>query len=249
VTPYRLTHYGISEVGLVRRHNEDRWDAVVEKNFFVLADGMGGHLGGDIAAEQTVATLCAFAREDLPTRPEAPIDAMRRLRRGIDFANEAVYAQARSDRNLRGMGSTLTCLYFTGDEVVYAHVGDSRIYRIRNKHIKRLTSDHSLVTELLESGHISEEEAERFIYRHVITRAMGTRLRVEPDIAHEAIQKDDFYLMCSDGLTDLLRDHELLELIAEAASLQEATEHVRAVVLERGATDNFTMVLIRVDAP
>lgn len=248
MTTVCMDYYGMSEMGLVRRRNEDRWSAVPERKFFALADGMGGHLGGDIAAEETVTLLSAYVRDEFLQPPHSPEIAMSRLRRGIDFANEAVYVYSRSDRNLRGMGSTLTCLLIVGKEIVYAHVGDSRIYRLRRGSLKRLTSDHSLVTELLASGHITQEDAERFIYRHVITRAIGTRARVEPDLAHEPLEVGDLYLMCSDGLTDLVRDHEIANLLQEGNSLEVRAQALKEVVFQRGATDNLTLVLVKIHA-
>lgn len=247
MSQHRISFWGLSEVGLVRHRNEDYWEAVADRQFVAMADGMGGHLGGDIAAEHAVVTLCTFVREQVADKVEPITATAMRLRRGIDHANEAVFVLARSDRSLRGMGSTLACLQLVGSEIIYAHVGDSRIYRLRQQELVRLTSDHSLVTELLESGHISQEEADRFIYRHVITRAVGTRSRVEPDIAHEPAQQGDLYLLCSDGVTDLLPDAEIRDCLLAADDLKGRGAALRERVIQKGASDNFTIVLVQID--
>ena len=238
--------HGVSDIGLVRRRNEDRWGQVPEHAFFVLSDGMGGHLGGDIAAEQSVTQLMDFVREEFPPS-QTPARAMARIRNAIDQANEVVYEHSRLDRSLRGMGATLCCLYLCQDQMVYGHVGDSRIYRLRKGRLKRLTRDHSLVTQLLESGQISQEEAESFIYKHIVTRAIGTRVRVEPDLAYESVEDNDLYFMCSDGLTDLVRDDQIELLLNQNPEPKQGAKALIQRVYGEGARDNVTIVMVRID--
>jgi serine/threonine protein phosphatase PrpC len=248
VASRRIHSYGMTDVGLVRRRNEDVWGELPEQHCYLLSDGMGGHLGGDIAAQETIHTLAEYIRTHLAEEEEEPEAVIKRLRKGIEEANEAVYTLSRSDRSLRGMGATLCCLYLCGQQMVVAHVGDSRIYRLRADELTRLTSDHSLVTELLESGQISEEEAERFIYKHIITRAMGTKTYVEPDIQLDPTEAGDLYMLCSDGLTDRLGDAEIEQLLLAESDLEKVADRLRDRVYEEGAPDNITILFVKIDA-
>ena len=202
-----------------------------------IADGMGGHLAGDIASRMT-ADLLAEALKGLEPRTDT-------LQESIGRINEQVFERQKNDVSLRGMGTTLTVLW-EADEVIYcAHVGDSRAYLLRGGELRQVTLDHSMVAELMREGLITAEEAAVHPYRHIITRAVGTDPTVEADIITETKTPGDRWLICSDGLTGAVSDIVLKEHM-EKYELQEAADRLLALALEQGGQDNITLVLTEV---
>ena len=241
---FQFSTSGLSHVGLVRSRNEDRWADLSTWGFWVVADGMGGHKGGDVAAEVTVETLCKHIQKNFPRMDgEESVTAAwaaEHLMKALESANDAVLMRGRGDASLRGMGSTVVALYACGEEMILAHVGDSRIYLLRDERLEQLTQDHSLRTQLVNTGQISEEEADAFIYKHVITRAVGTRREVRPTIGRIHMEKGDRFLLCSDGLSDQLSADRIREL------LSEGTKALVDGALEAGGEDNITVVVVDV---
>lgn len=244
----RVRSCGLSHVGLVRENNEDVWAELLERNFFVLADGMGGHLAGDVAARLTVDGLCEFVETSLPVEgdDQESEDLMAALREGIRKTNQKVYVRGLEKEEWNGMGSTLCCLYFCGNRVIYAHVGDSRIYRLRGSRLEQLTEDHSLVRELLAAGYINERQAARFHYKNIITRAIGTHPDVEPSLAAIEVRPKDLFLICSDGLTDQVSDDEIAEVLRGENPLQQKAQKLVQEACAAGGKDNITVVLAEV---
>ena len=222
--------------GLVRSSNQD--SLLVDQGVFGVADGMGGHNGGETASRVAVQVVKNALRGK---RPE-----VRALEVGVEAANRRIFDMARHDSALSGMGTTLTFLWEAETEVHLCHVGDSRAYLLRNGELKQITNDHSLVAELLRSNMISPEAARTHPYRNVITRAVGVDPTVNADIFAHDKQKDDLWLICSDGLTNMVPDETILSILKEAENEETAADELMALALEKGGTDNITFVLCRV---
>jgi protein phosphatase len=226
-----------TDVGRQRHGNEDNLFA--RAPVFVVADGMGGAQAGEVASEITVRT---FDR-GLPGGP--PADALVHL---IEQANHAIHERARADRETAGMGTTVTAAYVGEDEVVIAHVGDSRAYLLRDGELTQLTRDHSLVRELIEAGKLTEEEAESHPQRSVITRVLGNEPRVEVDVDVFPARAGDVVLLCSDGLTSMVPEARVRALLREASSLEQAGRGLIAAANAAGGRDNITVVLFRLES-
>lgn len=205
-----------------------------KQHLFGVADGMGGHLGGDTASNLAVQVIDTILTDKLPSETT--------LRIGVEAANRRVYECQKHDPALRGMGTTLTLLWENGTEVILAHVGDSRAYLLRDGKLTHITEDHSLVGEMLRSNAITPEEAKVHPYRNVITRAIGTSAMVEVDIIPIQKQPGDVWLICSDGLYNKIEDTEIEEILIKKKD-EEAVEALLALTLERGAEDNVSILL------
>jgi protein phosphatase len=230
-----VEHYEKSDTGRQRRDNEDRFYA--RSPLFVVADGMGGAQGGEVAS--TLATE-TFAR-GLPEEGSAE----ERLAGRVRDANRRIHDRSREDRALAGMGTTLTAAYADGDEVALAHVGDSRAYLLHGDELTRLTRDHSLVDELVRRGKLTEEEAADHPQRSIITRALGAEADVEVDTSTHRVRDGDVLLLCSDGLTSMLAEGEIATILRDAATLEDAGQALVAAANEAGGRDNITVVLAR----
>lgn len=246
--PYELLAVGLSDVGLVRQNNEDVWAQLNDLQLFILADGMGGHQAGEIAAKEAVAALSQLIRkaEDSKTTLLTLRDAYALVRQAIEQTNRSVYLKGQTDAELRGMGTTLCCLYFQENGLIYGHVGDSRIYRLRKNRLEQLTKDHSLLRELVDMGELDEEQSTDFLYKNIITKAIGTEPDVDPTIHASDIAVSDIYLMCSDGLSDLLPFREIERILNTMTSLEEGAQTLIKEANEKGGHDNITVVLVKV---
>lgn len=246
-TPFTVSSFGLSDVGLVREKNEDAFAICEEDSFFVLADGMGGHRAGDVAAKAAVHGLCAILKDSIVHTDEKPEAFAESLKRAFEEVNRITYRMGQQDPYLKGMGTTLLCLQLIGTSALLCHIGDSRIYRFRKGKLKQMTKDHSLLSELLEMGQIQPEEVDDFMYKNILTRAVGTEPTVEPTVSIEKLESQDTYLLCSDGLTDHLSDEELETTLKEQHDLQKAASTCIQWAKERGGNDNITLLLVRVE--
>ncbi len=224
-----------TDVGLVRTTNQDT--LILEQGLYGVADGMGGHKGGNVASTLAVRTLTAMLADRDPSE--------QLLRSGIAEANRAVFERQAADPDLEGMGTTLTVLWDALDRVIIGHVGDSRAYLYRDGHLSQRTEDHSLVADLVRQGSISEAEARVHPYRNMITRAVGTDQKVLADIFEMDKRPGDIWLICSDGLTEYLPDREL-EGILRSAPIEAAAEQMLRGALSCGGRDNVSLVLAEV---
>jgi protein phosphatase len=230
-----------SDVGLRRRINEDRYALAPDLGLYLVADGMGGHTAGQVASE-----LAADASlQAIRALEGASASLSEKLRYAVASANRAIYTTARERPELAGMGTTLVCLLAGEGRAALAHVGDSRAYLVRGGRIRQLTDDHSIVGELLRRNQISEDAAREHPHRHVLTRALGVRRAVEPDLAELTPVAGDRFVLCSDGLTTHVEDHEIAKALAEEDDLQEACERLIDLANGRGGEDNTTIVLVR----
>lgn len=244
---YHLSVYCISDIGLIRQNNEDSWKLLKERQFFVLTDGMGGHQAGEVASKETAEQLCTLFNDRFDLSRQGKIDDAKQLiREIIQEVNATIYYMGRENPNLRGMGTTLCCLFFHPEGMIYAHVGDSRIYRYRNSKLEQLTQDHSLLRELIELGQLSEQQAEDFLYKNIITKAIGTELNVDPTIADTAVEPGDIFMMCTDGLSDLVSLKEMQEIMSQRANEEEITKLLVTRAKQKGGFDNITVVLVKV---
>jgi PPM family protein phosphatase len=225
-----------SDVGRQRQGNEDNY--FVQSPLFVVADGMGGAQAGEVASEMAVE---AFRGGIGDGQPE---DHLVEIIRG---ANRRIHDASRSESAHQGMGTTCTAIYVDTDEVVLAHVGDSRAYLFRGGDLTRLTHDHSLVGELVDRGRLTEEQAEVHPQRNVITRALGPEADVQVDTERIEAREGDVFLICSDGLTSMIREQAILPILREQGSLAEAGRGLIAAANEAGGRDNITVVLLRIE--
>jgi PPM family protein phosphatase len=237
-----LKSFGLSDIGLTRPNNEDVWAALPEMGFFALADGMGGHKGGEVAAKEAIDSILSSAQK-IQTKSCGAL--VSEIRHAIEKANQWVYQMAQNSEELTGMGTTLCCLVWTDDFIVYAHIGDSRIYRLRNKKLKLLTRDHSLLSKWLSMGKLAEECETPFPYKNVITRALGTPHRAKPEIAVSRHEVEDLFFLCTDGLHDVLTDEEMENLINKSDNLENSCRDLIEMAKIKGSSDNITLLMIQ----
>jgi protein phosphatase len=209
-----LKSASLSDVGRVRRQNEDSLAVLDDERVFLVADGMGGHAGGKRASETAVETVIKHLRHTGRTvaagEPSSAAADRQDLVEGIHRANRRILELARADSSLHGMGTTVAALVVEDDtHGAIVHVGDSRVYRLRGDRFEQLTSDHSLVADLVRRGEISDDEAKRHPYRHTLTRALGAGADVQPEVLPIDLAVGDLYLLCSDGVYGMLDQDEL----------------------------------------
>ena len=224
--------YSRTHRGLVRATNQDA--ILIRYNLFGVADGMGGHLGGETASNLAVQVVGNMLANKIPAETT--------LRIGVEAANRRVFEKQKYDFALRGMGTTLTILWEGKQHVFVAHVGDSRAYLLRNGVLSRMTEDHSVVGEMLRSNAITSEQAKAHPYRNVITRAIGTAALIEVDVTKVEKKPGDLWMICSDGLINKIDDDEIQTVLSES-ECEEAVEKLLEMTLERGAEDNVSILL------
>lgn len=222
-----------TDIGHVRKKNED--SAHVGEGLYILCDGMGGHQGGEIASAMAVDGIT------LSLAGQAP--SIGALLGAIAQVNERIALRSGADAHLRGMGTTLTVLWEAGEQVLIGQVGDSRAYLLRGGLLRQCTHDHSMVAELVRVGKLTQEEARVHPQRNLVTRALGTDGRVDPDIFEIARQAGDRWLLCSDGLTDQVGDDEIASILS-GHTLEGAADALLSLALERGGPDNITLLLL-----
>jgi protein phosphatase len=205
-----------TDTGRVRDHNEDAAAADMDVGMVALADGMGGYNAGEVAAELAIKTVMNLVHEGVVREHRSQVDPesglMRQsiiLRNAISRANKIIWQTAQSQPQCKGMGTTIAACLFYDDRVSIAHVGDSRVYRMRGDQLQQLTLDHSLLQELVDRGFYSPEEAQRSTNRNYVTRALGVESTVEVEIQEDTVQTGDIYVLCSDGLTDMVEDEDI----------------------------------------
>lgn len=227
-----------SETGLVRRGNEDSY--LVQEPLFVVADGMGGHIAGDVASSTAVDVITNEAAHADAANPET-------LAQIVRAANARIFQRAEDDKSLHGMGTTCTLLMLDAGRAHIAHVGDSRAYLFRSDHLDQLTEDHTLVGRMVREGRLTAEEAVRHPQRSVITRALGVDPEVDVDVSTVNLEDGDRVLLCSDGLSSMIPDTAISEVLAAEAGAQSAADRLVDLALEAGGEDNVTVVVVDVD--
>lgn len=245
--PYKVSVFGITDVGLVRQNNEDFWGAFPKYNFYILADGMGGHRAGEIAAKEAVSSLSKIIQKLLqPNHNFTLEEAHGLIQLAIEQTNEIVYKKGRAFHELKGMGTTLCCIYFHSKGIIYANVGDSRIYRLRNHKLDQLTKDHSLLRELVDLGQLNEKQATDFLYKNIITKAVGTESSVEPSVHIGDVEDHDIYFMCTDGLSDQVAPEEIEAVLNRITDIKKAAQELVNMAKDKGGYDNITILIAKV---
>ena len=230
----RIRAGAATDIGRVRDRNEDAY--LVDEPLFVVADGMGGHRGGDVASRMAVDTI-----ETLFRRGEGA------LAEHVQEANRAVFERSTLDRSVAGMGTTLTAALVEGARARLAHVGDSRAYLLRGRDLKMLTEDHTLVQRMVQQGEITEAEAERHPQRSVVTRALGIEMSIPVDEAIVDLEPGDRLLLCSDGLTSMVDDRRVAEILGREPDPQSAAEALVRAANDGGGVDNTTVIVLAVE--
>ena len=253
----KLTSAGMTHVGMKRTHNEDSLRLFREQNLFVVADGMGGHASGEVASQLSVETLANFYRataedEDVtwPFKMEKGLEyEENRVATGIKLSNRRIYDAACRDSKLTGMGTTLVAAAFSEGRCHIGHVGDSRVYRLRDSVLTQLTEDHSLLNDYIKFKKLTPEEIEAFPHKNVIVRALGMRETVQVDIVKEFPKHRDVFMLCSDGLSGMLTDNAMCELLVRTGDdLDEKCQALIDAANKNGGTDNITVILVRYDS-
>lgn len=228
-----------SDIGLVRPVNEDNY-AILNPELFVVADGMGGHVAGEIASKLAIETLIQSLQVDITNE-----DFLSRLDHAISKANQAVFKAALSDPRYSGMGTTLTAVLIKDNNVYCGHVGDSRLYLFRQSTLCQLTDDHSLVWELARAGTISMEETRSHPQRNILTRAVGASETVQIDFKCTELLQDDILLLCTDGLTNMLDDKQICSIISDEVTLDTRLATLVESAKSAGGYDNITAILVQ----
>jgi protein phosphatase len=253
----RLSHAGTSDVGRKRTHNEDAWLLLPEESLFCVADGMGGHASGEVAARIAVEEMAELfrttGRDEEATWPYK-MDPARgydenRLLTGVKLANLRIFERAASDARLRGMGTTLVAASFpkAGGTLLVGHVGDSRAYLLRGGTLRQLTEDHSLLNDYRKSRALTPEEIAAFPHKNVIVRALGMKDEVEVDLVRERVGDGDVVLLCSDGLSGMVPDARIAEILrSHPRDPRRAAQALVDAANDAGGQDNVTCVLVQV---
>ncbi|VTU39067.1 Serine/threonine phosphatase stp [Variovorax sp. PBL-H6] len=237
----------LTDPGRVRANNEDTIAFDAALGLVLLADGMGGYNGGEVASGMAVALLQAsFGRWLAHAGPGANPRALRRaLQAGTDEANAAVLEAGAANLQLQGMGTTLVLAAFGSERAIVGHIGDSRCYRLRDERLELLTRDHSLLQEQLDAGAITPEQASLSPHRNLVTRALGIERHVELEMHEHDVQAGDLFLLCSDGLSEMVPEAQLFTVLVQEADLSEKATRLVATANENGGKDNISVVLAR----
>jgi protein phosphatase len=236
-----------SHVGLVRENNEDYYTADEDYGLLVVADGMGGHCSGEVASQIAVEAAAEELGHAQHKDLADELDSLMVAGRAIERANQAIFEEVGEHAELSGMGTTVVSALFRDNRIYFAHVGDSRLYRLRNGHLHRLTRDHSLVQHLIDEGLFRDhhEAHEAGVGDNVLTRCLGQDPNVEVDVGDADLEAGDLFLACTDGLTGMLNDREISDLLNQGEALEMAAARLEAAALGKGGTDNVTLVLAR----
>jgi serine/threonine protein phosphatase PrpC len=247
----------LTDVGQRRDHNEDAIASDDSMGFVILADGMGGYKAGEVASEIAVLSVTAELKEAMMSVRPGQVDTMlgkqaeaKLIIDAVRNANAAIYNVSQTQPQCAGMGTTLVVGLFTNNKLLVGHIGDSRMYRLRNQVLTQITEDHSLLQEQIKSGLITPEQAKFSATKNLVTRAVGIDPEVELELNEYDVEVDDIYLLCSDGLSDLVED-ELIQATLNMLSsdLPEAAQKLVQMANDNGGKDNISVILVRVKKP
>ena len=249
-----LSAFGLTDVGRKRKHNEDAYLVDAERGLFVVADGMGGHAAGEVASRITVESIQEFiATSDDTTESSWPFgygnrasSSGNRLTAAVERANEKVMRAVANRPELKGMGTTVVATLVDPERATLVHVGDSRAYLFRDGELRRLTDDHSWVQEQVNAGILSEDEAKSHPLKNVVTRALGGSPHVSVDLIEVPLRAGDRFLLCSDGLTGMVGDEEILGYLVTETAPEAAVRKLVDLANERGGVDNITSIVVDV---
>ncbi|KPK32354.1 MAG: hypothetical protein AMS24_04415 [Chlamydiae bacterium SM23_39] len=229
-----IRSYGFSDIGTSRSKNEDILTILKNHNFFMVADGMGGHKAGEVAAREATEEICNSIYTNINIKEElSPKIIYNLLYLAISNANKRVFSLSKKNKSFDGMGTTLSCLHLSKNSFTYGHIGDSRIYLFRKNRLKQLTKDHSLIN-------ISTQK------KNIITKAIGTCSYVQPEIKSKKIFSKDIFFMCTDGLSDYISSDEIMKILKNNSSQKKAVTTLIETAKKNGSSDNITAILIEV---
>jgi protein phosphatase len=251
----RVRFAGDTNVGMKRAHNEDSFYLPESERLAIVADGMGGHASGEVASRMAVDTIAGFFKA---TQEEQQMTWPFKMDRGhrydvnrmvtaIKLANLKIHEQAQKDPRCHGMGTTVVSTLFLDDAIVVGHVGDSRLYRRREGMFEQITEDHSLLNDYIKMKHLSPEEIAAFPHKNVIVRALGMKDTVQVDVHVDSPRLGDVYLLCSDGLSGMIADAQITDLITAERDLDVLCERLITMANKNGGLDNITVVAIRIE--
>lgn len=230
-----ITSYGLSDIGLSRPHNEDAWNRDLSHHLYIVADGIGGRQAGEVASQFATQKLCQIFTEKFEQASLAIVQSWATvLKESIQLVNDELFAIAEQNEFLKGMGTTLCTLLLSDEYAILAHLGDSRIYRLRNQKLECLTQDHS---------HESAGNSTR-----CLSKALGTRLKMQPTVSFHEIESSDLFLLCSDGLTAFVLESQIETILSQQSPLKEKAQQLIKLAKESGGHDNITVLLVQVDA-
>jgi len=235
-----------SDVGKARDMNQDFYYISKEEDIlkiYILADGMGGYNGGEIASKLATSSALSYIQNNFDKISHEREEILKLIRSSMEYANMVVYEKSKEQEELEGMGTTLEICLIYNNKVFIGHIGDSRIYRIRKEFIRKLTTDHSYVQKLVKDGTITQEEAEHHPKKNMLMKALGCTAFVEPDVTVKGFIKDDIILMCSDGLTNMVTNKEIYDIIKE--DYRNSPEKLIQKANENGGYDNITAIVIK----
>jgi len=243
-----------TDPGMVRSHNEDSIASIAEKGLVVLADGMGGYNAGEVASGMATTVITTELRQLLEDNEPHEADpksgqkaALKMLQEQVTKANTSIYQASQSQPQYAGMGTTLVVALFYDNKVMVAHIGDSRMYRMRGDEFSQVTKDHSLLQEQMDAGMLTKEQAKHSANKNLVTRALGIDPAVEAEIHEYDTQPGDIYLLCSDGLSDMVSDDDVgMALQALGANLNLATQQLVQMANDNGGRDNISVILIKI---
>lgn len=234
-----------TDIGKAREMNQDYYyisGSQDKIHVYILADGMGGYNGGEVASKLATTTALSYIQNNFESIPKEKEDILNLVKSAVEYANMVVYEKASENKELEGMGTTLEVCLIYNNKIYIGHVGDSRVYRIRKEFIRKLTHDHSYVEKLVKDGTITKEEAMYHPKKNMLMKALGCTPFVEPDVTVKGFIKDDTILICSDGLTNMVDENEIFEIIKKEGTL--AAEKLVEKANENGGYDNITAIVI-----
>lgn len=251
----KIVILGMTDTGRVRQKNEDSIGYDSALGLVVLADGMGGHRGGEVASSLAVDVIIGNIQQKLSQ--DAPEENVTKtasaaqsiyLQNAVKSANKKIFEKAETSSEQKGMGTTVVALLFHNGNLSLVHIGDSRCYRLRGSKLQQITKDHSLLQELVDRGFYTSEEAKKNVKKNLVTRALGIELDVKVDLLEDIVLKTDIYLVCSDGLTDLVEDTDIYLTINKFRDdLEKAAMQLITMANQNGGKDNISVILCRVD--
>jgi serine/threonine protein phosphatase PrpC len=251
----RVRFAGDTNVGMKREHNEDSYYLPEVERLAIVADGMGGHASGEVASKLAVDTVVSYLKE---TQDEQPLTwpykidhgrrhDLNRLITAIKLANLKIHEEAQRNPACRGMGTTLVSALFSQEALIVGHVGDSRLYRLRDGVFEQITEDHSLLNDYIKMKNLTPEEIAAFPHKNVIVRALGMKSTVQVDVMVEEPRLGDVYVLCSDGLSGMVGDADVADVAANEPDLDRVCDRLIAMANANGGLDNVTVVAIRVE--
>lgn len=234
-----------TDIGKAREKNQDYYYVSEENDepkIYILADGMGGYKGGEVASKLATDSVKKYIQSNFDSIIKDKESILKLIASAVEYANMVVYEKSKETQELEGMGTTLEVCLIYNNKAYIGHVGDSRVYRIRKEVIRKLTKDHSYVQQLIEDKKITREEAKTHPKKNMITRALGCTPYVEPDLRARNFEKGDIFILCSDGLTNMVDEKQIYEIINE--DIQKAAERLVDEANQAGGYDNITVIII-----